>query len=123
MASRQDVADFLSEFKTTMEYGEYHLVRREKNIQDIEDLGLTLLQAKAIITGLRPEDYSSGPEPDDADPTKEVWTFGHDLEETEIYIKLRLAPVKGKKHVQLAKVLSFHKAEYPLEYPLREGKR
>lgn len=121
MASRQDVASFLAEFKTAIEYGEYSFVPRRKNLQGIVDLGLTLMQAKEIIGKLRVEDYSSGPETDDADPTKEVWKFGRDLGETEVYIKLRLALVEGKKHVQLAKVLSFHKAKHSLKYPLREG--
>ena len=121
MTSRQDVEDFLADFQTAMEYGQYRLVPREANLQDLMELGLTPAQAKGIIGKLRAEDYASGPEPDDADPAREVWIFGCDVGGAEVYIKLRLAPVQGKKHVQLAKVLSFHKAKYPLRHPWREG--
>ena len=121
MTSRQDVADFLADFRAAMEYGQYHLVPRQKNLQGIVDLGLTPAQARTIIADLLVEGYVSGPEPDDADVSRDVWKFGHQVEGAEVYIKLRLAPVEGKKHVQLAKVLSFHRAAYRLKYPLREG--
>ena len=121
IAKKQEVEGFLADFKTAMEYGHFYFVEREKNIQGLIDLGLTLYQSKEIISQLSVDNYVSGPETDDADTSKEVWKFGYELEGKEIYIKLRLASVKGKKHVQLAKVLSFHIAKYSLIYPLQKG--
>ncbi len=32
-----------------------------------------------------------------------------------------MAPIKGKTTIQMAQVWSFHEAEFPISYPLREG--
>lgn len=94
---------------------------RKKNAQALIDLGLTPNQRKEVIRLLEAKHYHQGPETDDTDPNREVWKFGYDLNGTEIYIKLRLAPIKGKVTIEQAQVWSFHKAEFPISYPLRTG--
>jgi len=47
-----------------------------------------------------------------------VWVFGCEIGGTEVYIKLRL--IEGEEMPRGA-VWSFHKAEHPMRYPLREG--
>ena len=121
MALRQDVNDCLRAFKAAMDFGYFSVMDRQKNSQGLMDLGLTPQQRKDILGQLEVAHYYRGPSPDDTDPEREVWEFGYDLEGTEIYIKLRLVPIKGKKTVKQAQVWSFHKAEFAIKHPLREG--
>jgi hypothetical protein len=46
-----------------------------------------------------------------------MWVFGKHLEGVEIYIKLRIAEFSD---MERAVCVSFHRAEYPLDYPLAE---
>lgn len=119
MALRTDVRDFLNLFKGAVEYGHFSVKDRHKNIQALIDLNMTPSQQREILLGLTPEDYMDGPKPEDQDSTKEVWEFGKKIDEHEIYIKLRVTPVKGKRNVYFALVWSFHPAEFPIRNPLR----
>lgn len=83
-------------------------------------LNLTRKQAFDIICLLIPEDYSSGPHPDDTDATKDVWIFGYEHDGIEIYIKLRLSTVP-KGQMPRGAVWSFHRAQHAMRYPLRRG--
>lgn len=74
-----------------------------------------------MICQLVPENYSSGPTPDDTDQGKEVWVFGSELEGTEVYIKLRLSPTK-RGEMPRGAVWSFHEAENRMRYPLKGGR-
>jgi len=114
------VAGVLQKFKLAVEFDRCRfLPRAGRNIdQDLIDLNLTRKQALEVIKGLTPDHYSRGPEPDDHDPHKDVWVFGCEIGGTEVYIKLRL--IEGEEMPRGA-VWSFHKAEYPMRYPLREG--
>ena len=118
MPTRQDVHEFLTAFKLAIEYERWGFRGRERTEQDLIDLNLTRRQAAEIICGLTPAAYCRGPEPDDADPKKEIWVFGYDHEGTEVYIKLRLNPTPGKQ-LPRGMVWSFHAAEFPMSYPLR----
>lgn len=120
-ATREQVAEFLTAFKAAMDLGFWHLKNREKNLQGIEALGLTINGAKETIGGLTPANYVSGPEPDDTDASKEVWVFGAQVDQTEVYIKLRLAQDPRRRNVRWALTWSFHPAERPLRYPLQGG--
>jgi len=67
---------------------------------------------------LSPEDYCWGPETDADEPKEDVWAFGaHDIDGTEIYIKLKL---KTMPEGFVAKCISFHKSTWPLKYPLQK---
>jgi hypothetical protein len=119
ITSKQAIVEFLTAFRVAMQLGSFYVKHRQKNVQGLADLGLTIDGMKAILAELAVENYASGPEPDDMDASKTVWKFGYDLSGTEIYIKLRLAPVPGKSNVMAATVWSFHKAEYKVKYPHR----
>ena len=97
MPSRQEVAQFLSSFKVAMDFWGIAFKYREKNLQSIADLGITMDDVKTVIAGLSPDNYKAGPKLDDTDPNKEVWEFGTDVGGTEVYIKLRLSPDTRKK--------------------------
>ena len=121
MASRQEVADFLGQFKIAMDLGFFSFVSREKNIQGLADLGITMNDAKHVLASLTPADYSYGPEADRDGPEEEVWFFGRDVQGTEAYIKLKLTQDTRRRTVVWAKVLGFHPAERAITYPLREA--
>lgn len=79
-------------------------------------LELTRNNAKEEILNLTVADYCGGPEPD-KDKPGEIWEFGRLIEDTEVYIKLKIAQVGKEK---IAKCISFHPAEFPLCFPLRK---
>jgi len=118
-ASRQEVVEFLRSFKAAMEFGQFHLLDRRKNLQGLVDLGLTIDGMKEVLAQLGVDNYCAGPEPEHDDSSKEVWFFGYNLNEIEVYIKLRLAEVSNWKNPSAAIVWSFHEAEYTLRYPLK----
>jgi hypothetical protein len=110
------VRKFLMEFKQaiTGKSGVY-LVPRTDTLATLEYLGLTKKNLEEILLSISVRDYCSGPEAD-RDRVGEIWIFGRQLQGHEIYIKLKVATVAGKK---IAKCISFHIAKYPLSYPLR----
>ncbi|MEN6493142.1 MAG: hypothetical protein ABFD16_02515 [Thermoguttaceae bacterium] len=119
MPTRQEVAEFLAEFKAAVSLGYVHWLPRPADRQHLIDLGITQNQALECIQHLTPDNYCKGPEPDDTKPDRCVWVFGDDIGGVEAYIKLALQPDKRKRHVTHAMIWSFHKADYPLKYPLR----
>lgn len=118
--ARQDVSDFLAAFKRAIDYRRCSFVPRQRLEQDLIDLNLTRNLALEIICSLTPENYSSGPMPDDTDSTKEIWIFGFNYEGTEVYIKLRLLPQSGKE-LPCGSVWSFHRSAHSMTYPLQGG--
>lgn len=110
------IADFLREFKqiVTQKRG-LDLIPRQENNNTIIELGFTKRNVEEIILGLSVTDYCKGPSAD-RDRLGNVWIFGRKIENKEIYIKLKIACV-GK--VKIAKCISFHEANYRLNYPLK----
>ena len=120
MATWEEVREFLMTFKLGIEYGCCQFIGRPRTDQELICLNLTRNQAFDIICLLTPDNYSSGPHPDDTDRTKDVWVFGYEHDGVEVYIKLRLAPASGA-HWPRGAVWSFHRAQHPMRYPLRRG--
>lgn len=118
--SREEVREFLTAFKLAIEYERCAFRGRARTDQDLINLNLTRRQALEAICALTPDDYSTGPRPDDTEETKEVWVFGYDHEGTEVYVKLRLNPTR-RNEMPRGVVWSFHEAAHPMRYPLRGG--
>jgi hypothetical protein len=113
-ARKEATRRFLREFKQIATSGRgIDIVDRRKNMQALARLGLTKGNCREEILGLSVEDYCDGPKPD-KDRPGEVWEFGKLIEDREVYIKLKIARVKG---VKLAKCISFHEAERSLCFP------
>ncbi len=121
MATWREVAEFLSRFKVTMDFGFFHFVSRRKNLQGLADMAISINEAKQAIASLTPENYWHGPEADHDGSNEDVWFFGTDVGGTEVYVKLKLVQDTRKKSVLWAKVLGFHPAERPITYPLRSA--
>ncbi len=115
---RKEIQSFLIGFKQVVTQGSgVFLVPRHDTRVTMSHLGITKKNLEEILLALSVENYSSGPE-DDRDRSGQVWVFGKVVRGYEIYIKLKVAEVSGKK---VAKCISFHIASYPIEYPYRSS--
>ena len=116
MTTKQQVAHFLEAFQRSIsKVGLLWIMNRDKNRDGLIAIGITKQQRDEIIRSLTPEDYCEGPLPDES-PPGDVWVFGKHVENTEIYIKLKLTTTEAPK------CLSFHPAEHRLQYPFRHKK-
>lgn len=112
--SQEEARAFLLDFKDTVTAGSgVYLIPRDANRQTLKYLGLTKNNLEEILLGLTILDYCKGPDAD-RDQAGEIWVFGKEIEGENVYIKLKVADVKGKK---IAKCISFHIAKYELNYP------
>lgn len=119
MATELEVSNFIGRFRTAVQLRGKAQWKSEKNRQSLLDLRQTERSAtEIIIRELGPANYVKGPEPDDTEPARDVWVFGCVVKGTETYIKIRLDEKPGKASVPL--VWSFHKAQWPLSYPLKK---
>jgi len=123
MPTRHEVAQFLRDFKASIDFHPVRWATRPEDRQHLIDLGITQNIALELIQGLTPDNYSKGPEPDDTKPEREVWVFGCKVGEgVEAYVKLALQPHNKKKNITYGLIWSFHKPDYAMKYPLREDK-
>lgn len=113
--NKKDVEHFLKDFKVKSRIFEIiFLDDRGKNQQTLLDLEITPIKRKEIIQNLEIEDYSEGPLPEKMHGILPMWVFGKTINENEIYIKISM----GRENSQ-AICISFHIAEYPMKYPLK----
>ena len=89
---------------------------RDKSLDTIARLGITIQQAKQEILGLTYEDYYRGPIPDTGPKGGEYWEFGKTICDQEIFIKLKTVP----KH-SVAVCFSFHVPEEIIKHPYKKG--
>lgn len=88
---------------------------RNKNMDDIARLGMTLAEVSGVLQSLTVDDYCEGPLADDKGRPKQWWVFGPVYAGVTLYVKVCV------NHQGWAECLSFHRAEYPMTYPLRKG--
>ena len=118
--TKDNIRNFLKKLKKIMVTGRgLDIIPRRETMVALANLGLTKRNLKEEILALSLENYCEGPKPD-RDRPGDIWIFGKQIEGKEIYIKLKIAQV-GKE--EIAKCLSFHPANYPLDVPLREKRR
>ena len=107
------VRQFLYEFKSLILEKKLIVKDHVKNMESLLELGLTAKQREEIILALSTLDYSDGPIKDEL-KAGQMWVFGKHIEGVEIYIKLKIAGRPGNEYPIC---FSFHKSEYPLNYP------
>jgi len=115
MVERHKAVLFLALMKQ-MAHQRFIFVGRPENIATLAKLGITRGHAKSLVLGLRPEDCVSGPDPDYDNPGLDVWVFGLRVSGLDIYVKLQVVLSQGH-----CVCVSFHEAERPMHYPLRES--
>lgn len=116
MATRDEVERFLRNFHEKLKI--FEIVFRDdrgKNIQALAELEITPMQRVNVIKEIVVDDYSEGPIIDTLNKYGEMWVFGRDVKRQEVYIKIALG------HPNASTIcISFHKAERPMKYPLKE---
>jgi hypothetical protein len=121
MPTRQQIAQFLKDFKAAVSLGHVHwLQRADESKSHLSGLRINMNQAVDCLAVLDVDNYVGGPTPDDFAPEREVWVFGCDVLGTEAYIKLALQPDNKRRTVVHALIWAFHAAEHPLRFPLRK---
>jgi len=108
---------FLFQFKEFAQKN-FSFAERNKSLDTIARLGITIQQAKDEILGLTYEDYYRGPIPDKDRKGEEFWEFGKTISGEHVFIKL-----KAKSKHGVAICFAFHIPEEKIEYPFkRRGK-
>lgn len=119
MATRREVEQFLNQFKVKIDiWGIFFLDERGKNMQALLDLGITPSIRENVVKSIDVEDYSEGPIRDVLNDYGEMWVFGKDVNDVEVYIKITMGRPESKTIC-----ISFHKAEHPMKYPLKNERR
>jgi hypothetical protein len=87
---------------------------RDKNKKALEELEIVPSFRRIVIENLKAEDYLKGPVVDELNRLGEMWAFGKDVKGREVYIKIMIVGTTSQTIC-----ISFHLAEYPLEYPFK----
>lgn len=88
---------------------------RGKNQQTLYDLEISPLMREKVIVSLTVDDYSEGPLDEKMHGILPMWVFGKLVKQREVYIKVSMGVNNGN-----AVCISFHCAEYPINYPLKK---
>lgn len=116
MLESNTVISFLRDFKTKMEiWGIVFLDERAKNTQALAILELSTTQRTKIIKDLKLEDYSQGPITDGMFLGNDLWVFGKEVKQQEVYIKISIG-MPSKQAI----CISFHLAEHAMKFPFKK---
>lgn len=116
MITKEDVERFLENFYVKVNiFGIRFRDDRDKNRQTMADLAISPVFRETVVMSLKWHDYSEGPITDELNNHGEMWVFGKDVKDEEIYIKISM----GKPNSRTI-CISFHKAEHPMSYPLKQ---
>jgi hypothetical protein len=115
MTTKQEVEDFLKEFKEKMKIWDV-LFRsdRDSNIQALADLDIRPIDRKEILEKLKSTDYSEGPIEEKLHGGSSMWVFGKDINKQQVYIKISM----GYDNKQVI-CISFHIAKYKMTLPFK----
>ena len=110
------IQSFLRDCKSHIENGCFEFVERRKCLRTLTELEMAVDDVERVISSLQPSNYVKGPESDhDTDKGGDIYVFGADSGSAELYIKLKCDEHRG------CVCISFHRVEWPLTYPYREG--
>ncbi|WP_047548511.1 type II toxin-antitoxin system MqsR family toxin [Psychroserpens sp. Hel_I_66] len=116
MADKLVIKLFLQELQAIIKSLGIIFYNRPKNsIQNLADLSITPKMREEIILNLEVKDYSEGPLEETQQGGTEMWVFGKVIKGQQVYIKLTISKMTGG-----AVCISFHKAEHPMEFPLKK---
>ena len=110
--NEQEVEAFLREFKPKFTIWGIIFLHRDKNEAALRALGITPIAREEIIKKIEKEDYSHSVI--DEKSFGDMWVFGKDHDDTELYIKIALG-APGTQTI----CISFHEAKHPLDYPFK----
>ena len=115
MITKEDAQRFLEQFNTKVDvFGIVFRDDRQKNKETLRLLDISPAQRELVVRNLQVEDYVEGPIIDTLNKQGEMWVFGKDVKEREVYIKITLGYHNGQTIC-----ISFHIAEHPMIYPFK----
>jgi hypothetical protein len=115
MITIEEVRAFLDQFNAKVQvFGILFRDDRPKNKEALQILDITPMQRELIVKNLQVQDYEEGPVIDLLNKRTEMWVFGKDVKEREVYIKITLGYQNGQTIC-----ISFHLAEHPMQYPFK----
>ena len=114
MATKQEVENFLEEFKGKMKIWDI-LFRadRDSNMQALADLDIRPIDRKKVLEKLKSTDYSEGPLEETLHGGSKMWVFGKDINKQQVYVKITM----GSANRQVI-CISFHRAKFKMNFPL-----
>ena len=115
MANKQEVENFLAEFKEKMKIWDV-LFRsdRDSNMQALADLDIRPIEREKVLENLKVTDYSEGPLKEKLHGGSNMWVFGKEIKKQQVYIKITM----GFTNQQVI-CISFHRAKYKMNFPLK----
>ena len=109
------VEQYLLDFQEKLQFFGFIILDRDKNsTRTLLQLGINGNNVRECLLELQPTDYFQGPTPNQLAGNPDVWVFGHSCRGHEMYIKIHL----GRPSRPVI-CISFHLAEYPIQYPLK----
>jgi|SRR5690554_3782033 len=114
MKSKQEIERFLEEIRVKIASGVIDLLYlsdRLKNVRALFDLEIPPNKRTEIIMKLKPEDFYRVEEGKYLEQY-EMYAFGKTVKGIEVYIKIAITK-------QNAVCISFHEAEFPIDYPFK----
>ena len=118
MPSPAEVEAFLREFHARMKV--WRVVFRDdraKNMEALVVLGMVPKARERILAELTEMDFSEGPMKDTLNSGPELWVFGKELKEHEVYIKVTL----GFEQSGPVFCISFHPSEHAMTFPFQSS--
>lgn len=114
--TKSEIEAFLNQFHTKMKiFDILYRDDRGKSQETLEKLEISPMYRKSVIENLRAEEYIEGPVIDTLHHPGEMWVFGKDVKNHEVYIKIML----GQPNCRTI-CISFHLAEHPLSYTFKQ---
>jgi len=110
---KEDVAQFLDDFKQKMEVFDVVFLNREKNLQALLDLEIVKANRKERLYQLKVNDYFKGPTKDQFGG-EDLWEFGMSIKGKVVYIKISMGNFNRP-----VICISFHLAEFKIKYPFK----
>lgn len=109
-ANQMQISMFLTQIKQLLAAGRVDFVPRRKNLQSLARYGLTILDAKYMLSKLDISDYKKGPKAD-FDPSRpgEIWEFKKNMNGISFYIKLKIAMENDES---ILRCLGFHEDDF-----------
>lgn len=115
MLNKFEVQIFLDQFKDkTKVWDVLFREDRGKNSATLVELDINYSYCREVLKKLKVEDYSEGPLEDKLHQIADMWVFGKQVKDREIYIKISMGH-SGSNTI----CISFHISEFPIQYPFK----
>lgn len=115
IATLAEVQRFLDTFQEKVKvFDIIFFDEREKNAQSLAALNITKNERMAAVKTIKVTDYSEGPIKNILNNLGDLWVFGKNINDQEVYIKISYGLPNRS-----AICISFHLAEHPMNYPYK----